>query len=263
MSLTRNLTRNLTRPLTRPITEFQATDFSGNVLWLDASDDTTITNSGDLADNWADKSPSDVDATSSGSQRPSTGVNTINGRNVLTFDDTNSENMLISSFGSFMSGSDKTCTIFSVARHSEAVQQYIYSFGNSASDNSICGIRTTSTTGKYTFVKRDDTATIKGPIGTNDTSLDTPYIIASVIASDGLTVDTYINGTQDIAAGDIDVGTTTIDEFMIGGVPFASGPVATWTGDIGEIIIYNRSLPTEEITQINNYLSNKWGITLS
>lgn len=263
MSLTINLTRSLTRPLTRPITEFQATDFSGNVLWLDASDDTTIIKDGsNLVSQWDDKSGQGNNATQgTGVEQPVYGSNTINGRNVLTFDDTNSENMLISSFGSFMSGSDKVCTVFTVFKHRETASQYMWGFGRSTNDAPIYAAQISSSQ-TYKPQKRDDASSIKTPEGSTAITTGTAYIAAQVIDSTGTDVDVYINGTQDIAAGDIDVGTTTIDEFMVGGVPFASAPFLPWNGDIGEIIIYNRSLSTEEITQVNNYLSNKWGISI-
>ena len=34
-------------------------------------------------------------------------------------------------------------------------------------------------------------------------------------------------------------------------------------GDIAEVLIYDRSLSDTEIAQVENYLSSKWGITLS
>jgi len=54
-------------------------------LWLDASDTTTITSSGGLVSQINDKSGNGKNATSSGSDRPTTGASTINGRNVLDF----------------------------------------------------------------------------------------------------------------------------------------------------------------------------------
>ena len=231
---------------------------SGGVLWLDAS----IQASGAVA-TWEDQFVTGNDAIqATGVEQPISGSSSINGVNVITFDAASAQNLLISSFGSFMSGSDKTCTVFAVLRHTVATQQSAWSFGNSASDNAIYAGGTSSTSGKFRALKRDDFNGTIAPIGTNDTTLGDPLIVTHALAADGLTVDTYINGTQDIAAGNINVSTTTIDEFMIGGIPFAAGATAPWDGDIGEIIMYNRALSSTEITDVNNYLSPKWGITI-
>jgi hypothetical protein len=51
-----------------------------------------------------------------------------------------------------------------------------------------------------------------------------------------------------------------VDSAFIGTTSDASG----WLiGSIAEIIIYHRSLTTFEISQVNRYLSQKWGVTIS
>jgi hypothetical protein len=49
------------------------------------------------------------------------------------------------------------------------------------------------------------------------------------------------------------------------GVSVASYPhgISAFRGDICEIIVYNRRLTATQMTQVRNYLSNKWGITVA
>lgn len=54
-------------------------------LWFDADDAATITSSGGLVSQWSDKSGGGFHASASGGARPSTGVATENGRNVISF----------------------------------------------------------------------------------------------------------------------------------------------------------------------------------
>ena len=60
---------------------------NGLDLWLDADDASTITESSGKVSSWADKSGNGNDATqATASKKPTTGSDTLNGKNVLTFD---------------------------------------------------------------------------------------------------------------------------------------------------------------------------------
>ena len=64
---------------------FAPLDLAGLVMWFDASDTGTITQDAGLVSAWADKSGNARNATSSGTQRPTTGAETLNNLNVLSF----------------------------------------------------------------------------------------------------------------------------------------------------------------------------------
>ena len=67
-------------------TTFSPLDLSPT-LWLDASDETTITESGGAVSQWDDKSGNDNDLTQATSaKQPTSGTRTLNGLNVLDFD---------------------------------------------------------------------------------------------------------------------------------------------------------------------------------
>ena len=68
---------------------FSPASLSGLSLWLDASDESTITESGGAVSQWDDKSGNGHHATSTGAARPVTGSRTENGLNVLDLDGSN------------------------------------------------------------------------------------------------------------------------------------------------------------------------------
>lgn len=73
-------------------------------------------------------------------------------------------------------------------------------------------------------------------------------------ATQGLSIN---NGAETTNASATD--SSSIDAGVVG-----SGSSGTaCIGQIAEIIIYNRSLSASEIVQVNKYLSQKWGITIS
>ena len=61
--------------------------YTSTLLWLDASDTSTITESGGAVSQWADKSENDNHVSQgTGSAQPSTGIRTVNALNVIDFD---------------------------------------------------------------------------------------------------------------------------------------------------------------------------------
>ena len=69
---------------TKTITPY---DLSNKVLWFNANDSSTITESGGAVSNWADKFGNGNDAAQATSaQQPTTNSTTLNGKNVISFD---------------------------------------------------------------------------------------------------------------------------------------------------------------------------------
>jgi len=66
------------------------------------------------------------------------------------------------------------------------------------------------------------------------------------------------NGTEVTNTNATNASTT--DMATIGA---SQGTALYLTGGIAEILVYNRALTAAEIVQVNRYLSNKWGITIS
>lgn len=241
---------------------FTPSDIANLQLWLDADAfDTIIKDGSDKVSQWNDKSGNTNNAVqATGADQPTWIDNVVNNKPSLDFDGS-TDMMLVSSFDGFMSGDDEISTVFVVFQHDVTSLDYIWAFGKGTSDNPVYGGRITNSD-KYEIVKRDDIGTVKSVLGTTTISTATTYIATQIIDVGGLTADTHINGDADVIDGDIDVGTTTIDELGIGALPLAV-PILFWDGKISEIIIYNRTLSATEFAAIENYLSTKWGIVLS
>ena len=62
------------------------------------------------------------------------------------------------------------------------------------------------------------------------------------------------------AAKTLDAGDIAGDTFHIGATSAAGAPLA---GDIGEILVFSGTHTAVQRTLVTNYLSAKWGITLS
>ena len=67
---------------------FVPNSFTGNVLWLDAADTSSITDDGGAVSRWFDKSgnANHTDIQSTGSKQPTTDATTQNSKNVIDFD---------------------------------------------------------------------------------------------------------------------------------------------------------------------------------
>jgi hypothetical protein len=76
--------------------------------------------------------------------------------------------------------------------------------------------------------------------------------------------DVLINGAAIATGASWTLGSLTANRFSIG-QEWDSGPDVTdvFIGDIGEIIIFSRSLNNTDRREVENYLSKKWGIKTS
>lgn len=217
-------------------------------LWLDAADPSTILESGGLVSQWNDKSGNGNNVTQgTGANKPTTGVTTQNGKNVLDFDGNDSLDMPSALF----SISNAANTIFVVGKRNVDSGSQVLMIFEEGSGNFRAGIFYDSAAG--TVTARNDTGA-----GTNISSSGITTDFAIMHSTfDGVAGQTVsMNGVTNSNAGGsaesgIDIGTI--------GSGSASLPL---TGSIAEIIIYNRELSAFEILLVEQYLSNKWGVSL-
>lgn len=213
-------------------------DFPGLVLWLDADDPATITDSGGTVTLWTDKSPAGLDFTitsGAGPPRtgPTTGIGTINSRNVLTFNGT-SDTMAASSsilvgdlyiVATFFAGPITINGLFSK------------NVGDTENIRLISGQLVFATQGGGDYIDENVGGELFiNAIETASISFDVPFIL------------------------DADVG-PIIPTF----IPQLSQSQFTnrwWRGVIGEVVIYDRILSNNERLDITHYLSNKWAIPI-
>jgi len=255
----------------KPSTPFNPSSIANLKLWLDASDTATISLSGNAVTQWNDKSGNGFNVTQSTSaQRPSSGINTINSKNVLTF---GGDDVLQAASGAdwtFLHNATGS-TVFAVAIDDNTVDFEYSIFADSVgSSERGCALR----------IALD---------GANPRTLS-PFV--STGGGSGTLVSlisggTFTAGTAFYTSGIWDNSNATLANRSLwrqnGGTQFganaqddsptASNPARAlcignntnsgsyaYTGKIAEILLYSGVLTGTDVTNVNSYLSAKWGI---
>ena len=240
---------------------FSAGRISGLTAWYETSNTANLSLVGSAITKFLDISGNNnnTDDQGTAAARPTHTASQINGLSCAVFD---GGDYLVSTsvIPALRSGIDKAVTAFCVSSQTTIGSDgYQYIWGKSDTTTPLMGLRYDASS-IYRVLKRDDSTTLKQPSGGNPVS---GVANISSMVTNGTAVDLYINNTLRITAGDIDLGTTTINNFTIG-ASFRNAIASLWlTGKIGEILIYNRALTSTEVTLVNRYLGNKWGITVA
>ena len=219
---------------------FSPNKLSDLILWLDASDLATIIESGGNVSQWNDKSSNANNVVQTfGSKQPVTGVDTINGINALTFD-----------------GDD------------DFLQRTTFTGGQINQPNTIflawelpvlLGVTARMIDGSAARHIIDVSSTDRWRMWAGNfldgspRDANTPYYTSSIfnIAN----TEGYINGVLDITGA---AGTNNLNGITIAAQN--TGTSSFLNVKMGEIIIYDRLIPTAERLEMENYLSNKWRI---
>jgi hypothetical protein len=242
---------------------------AGLKAWYDAADTATISLSGSAVTQWNDKSGNGFHVTQSTSaQRPSSGINTINSKNVLTFAGDDVLSAATASDWTFLHNSTGS-TVFAVAisDNTDAFEYSIFATSVGSSERG-CALRVAS----------PDPQTLSPFVSTGGGS----GTLVSLISGGTFTAGTafYVSGIWDNSNatlanrslwrknGGTQFGTNAQDDSPSSSNPARalcvgnntnSGSYA-WTGKIAEIIMYTGVLSGTDITGINSYLASKWGI---
>lgn len=242
---------------------------SGYKLWLDAADTTKITQSLNAVSQWTDKSANAYTFTqSTGSAKPTTGVATQNGWNVLSLDGFDS---LIStaanSTWTFLSNNTTFTAFFAFSTNNSGFQtiintnedqsQYIGMdfVVNSASAYSVSHDVNNGNTGN---------ASVSNPTATNSINTAFTYVTLLSDASNATAANrsdirikqgsAIKNNTRTTA-----VNTGTPSYPLTIGMPtnLANYGLA---GTLGEILIYTSTLSAGDVLSTQQYLASKWGV---
>lgn len=245
-----------------PPSEFSPIDLSGSRLWLDADDATTVLEE-DFANNvsrWNDKSGEGYNVDQSiGGDQPATGVTTLNGRNLITFDGVTK---FLQRVGDDLITGD-TMTVFIVGQRIS----HVY---NSVGKLSMWETGQASDSDNGASIAFEDGAVVNSRLQfsragiANETAHPpdgTPFIYTSIF--DGAQNTSFLDGDVAGYANPTPIsGNFNIQNILIGARHQSNGTANFWHGHIGEIIIYNRALPTSEREEVENYLSVRWVIPL-
>ena len=217
---------------------------TGLVGWWDADDAATITASSGLVSQWSNKAGSLHWVQSTGGVKPTTGANTLNGRNVLTF------------VAHYMDIADNPCagaaggTAFWVVKNSvpntdgNATSGPISGFGSGGNDDFH------PFASGYVYSRFGSTAR---PQMNAPADLQ-PAHVAS-LRSAPASWEWWLNGTSQYSNTSNVVGWGSAGGQTLGRNTVGSN----YRGQIAEVILYNRALSTVERQQVESYLKTKWG----
>ena len=227
--------------------------FQGCVLWLDAADSNTITQSGSTVTAWRDKSGNGSNTTVTGTPSVTSNINSV--RTITT------------GTGNYFTGSvsitSTTLTCFAVARTTRAMpntggDQRLVSLANGV--NVDYG-RTDSCIALFNQGGSGNISTyrVNSHLASNAITQNTPFIAVSQYS--GTTASLWLNGTAGSLASSASSGTFAITKYGIGNQ--ANPTTEVWSGDIGEIILFNSAITSNQRQQIEGYLAWKWKLTSS
>ena len=218
-------------------------------FWLDAADSSTIDESSGSVGQWNDKSGNSYSVSqSTGSRQPTTGVDSLNGKNVISFDGGDS---LDSTDAGLLAITQSAQTMFVVAKRDTETGSFepMYNFRTGAAANAAFMLFST-VAGNIDY-RNNTSGTLPN---TGNTNTDFQILRGR---RNGTTQAIAVNGGAE--ATNNSGGDNASSVMYLGSL---SGVGNFLFGDIAEVIFYNRSLSTAEISIVENYLSSKWGITI-
>ena len=219
-------------------------------IWLDATDAGSITVSGGRVTVWADKSGAGRNVTNGAASGPTTGTNTIGGKNALYF--AGAQYLASASTTEFIGATNQVFSAFMVC-YTNTGSTVLLSLDNVAGNRMPQIISPVGGTSFYsariipTAVSDTSAATI---------TANTPFIPTAVLST------TYIEARIN--------GVTNGSTALSGNTASLSSPL--WVGDfqnggyglidaIGEVIIYPTVLTNTQMNAVGNYLAAKWSIS--
>ncbi len=215
-------------------------------VWLDASDISSITHVGGSVSQWSDKSGNANHVSQpSGGNQPKTGISSINGFNVITFSAASFQSLYKSSGLNFGAGSYTMIAVFSVP--SITPSSWIIYNGN------YCGISQGEAGGSNPTADCSFSNTSSSVKRYGETSFTGPRLFGAIRNGSSQFLFDHLSDKSTATANNVSSGAFNIGSF--------NGGAAFTTGDIAEIICWNRVLSNAERNAICNHLKNKWGVS--
>ena len=210
----------------------------GPVLWLDASDTSTITESGGVVSQWDDKSGNGYDVTQgTAAAQPSSGTRTLNSLNVIDF---GGNDYMQVAFGTTYTQPN---TVFLVGQFDTGLSVTMFD-GDDATNRNLFSYSSTEPAWRM-FAGSSVTG------GTADSNAHVFRLVYNGASSTG-----HVDAVATISGNP---GGASIDGCTVG-----SNYAGTFNldGFIAEVIVVDGTLTAGQIADTESYLANKWGITL-
>jgi hypothetical protein len=216
-------------------------------LRLDAGDTGTITDTTGNVTLWGDKSGNGYNATTDFGT-PRTGDSTENGLNIIDF--TSDRLFLPSALYAIPNGNN---TAFVVSKRASEDGSLDSTIGAATGVTNEYFHTYSNVAGSQLFTNKSGGGGSATFAGATNTALN-----IATMRRDGTTQGISVDGDTEVTKTSA-TSSATIDDFFIGTAGSGAFPL---NGSIAEIIIYDRALSANERAVVNQYLANKWGITL-
>ncbi|MDB6148614.1 MAG: hypothetical protein JWQ44_62 [Chthoniobacter sp.] len=231
----------------------------GHVLWLDADDfngdgvvDTGA--SGSLLTSWVDKSSGQgINTVSVTAGAPTQQFAVANGHNTAQFtgnslDKLDNSTLLVSN----------DYTIFTVVQHSGTAGNHVLSGLNSDGTDAVLFRGGNS----FHFYNGQATGNVQGTV-VNRAGPTTYKLFGYQMNSAGGDTGLF----QSVLTPLSTPGTGTLNGIRIGNIdratPSATTPAEAWSGQIAEVIVYERALTAAETANVNKYLNTKYNLGIA
>jgi len=233
-----------------PISDFIPTILPNLGLWLDGADMTTQTVISGRVSVWADKGPeAHMIKENTHVKRPQTGVDKLNGLNVLTL---NGAQRMVIPAGLYDVPMGNN-TIFVVSRRTTETQKAVRIFSLTKTASLRYHLDYSSSAGEMSFQNSSNYGGVYSKGNTN-----TDYQIIRGRRS-GTEHSLAVNGGTPVTNLRANDGT----EVNEGSLFSYYGVIQLLVGNVAEIILCRRDLLSQKSDQVQTYLSGKWGIPLS
>lgn len=239
---------------------FNPRSLTGLAVWLDAQDAASFTYStGQDVSAWADKSGnSNTASQGTAGNQPLYVASGINGKPAVQFYDDSTAKFLSAADSASMDYT--TFTMFVVYKRATDLGAVEHLAGKYITTGNQREFRMSilSTNPVQDTISADGTGATVTSVNTMG-GVPTGYAQISEMTGNGTT----LSGTRNTWSGGSTGATTYFNgtgAFTLGGRDAGADP---FSGYIGEVIFYNRALSDSEKTQVYNYLSSKWTISLA
>lgn len=234
-------------------------------LWLDANYTPSI-NSGSPANTdpitaWVDRSPNAVTYSQATSgKRPTYATNQQNGRPAISFSNASQQNLTETTINTVSAGS--AFTICVVAKLSSFAQPYMYMAVFKAASSNPSMALSTNASYKDMFFGDDTSASNKFAVNRFTTISNTTGWNGYQIFYNGsgsTTASNYsgaVNSTSLTRTGTS--GNDGATKNIVGS--YKDSVIYNWNGYIGEVMVFSSQLTGSDLTNLQTYLTQKWGL---